>query len=547
MKQYRPDTTCIHAGYTPGNGEPRVLPIVQSTTYTYDSSKEMGDLFDLKADGFFYTRLGNPTLDAVEKKLAALEGGVGALVTSSGQAATMMAVLNICHAGGHVVCSSAVYGGTFNLFYKTLHEMGIDCTFVSPNCTEDELNAAFRENTRCVFAETLTNPSLVVTDLEMFANAAHAHGVPCIVDNTFPTPINCRPFEFGVDIVTHSTTKYLDGHAVQLGGAIVDSGNFDWNNGKFPEFTEPDESYHGIVYAEHFGKAAYIAKARCHLMRDIGAQAAPMNAFYLNLGMETLALRMERHCSNAQKIAEFRAQQKHYVSESFTAIIAYRENAAMMHYAPLPQACSTIERENMLLNDSGGQYLEGTTDTTRTFAVGPITDEERRDFTNALKGVIALSRQRFLAGSTGSDLDTICRGQIWKEGLNYRCGTGHGVGFFLNVHEAPPNFRDRTVALEEGMFITIEPGVYTEGSHGVRTENAVVVVKDIQTEYGQFYRFDTFTLVPIDTSCLDLELMTDDELQWLNDYHQKVYQQVAPLVSERAKNWLEQKTQPVTR
>lgn len=287
MKQYRPDTTCIHAGYTPGNGEPRVLPIVQSTTYTYDSSKEMGDLFDLKADGFFYTRLGNPTLDAVEKKLAALEGGVGALVTSSGQAATMMAVLNICHAGGHVVCSSAVYGGTFNLFYKTLHEMGIDCTFVSPNCTEDELNAAFRENTRCVFAETLTNPSLVVTDLEMFANAAHAHGVPCIVDNTFPTPINCRPFEFGVDIVTHSTTKYLDGHAVQLGGAIVDSGNFDWNNGKFPEFTEPDESYHGIVYAEHFGKAAYIAKARCHLMRDIGAQAAPMNAFYLNLGMET--------------------------------------------------------------------------------------------------------------------------------------------------------------------------------------------------------------------------------------------------------------------
>ena len=219
----------------------------------------------------------------------------------------------------------------------------------------------------------------------------------------------------------------------------------------------------------------------------------------------------------------------------------------MMHYAPLPQACSTIERENMLLNDSGGQYLEGTTDTTRTFAVGPITDEERRDFTNALKGVIALSRQRFLAGSTGSDLDTICRGQIWKEGLNYRCGTGHGVGFFLNVHEAPPNFRDRTVALEEGMFITIEPGVYTEGSHGVRTENAVVVVKDIQTEYGQFYRFDTFTLVPIDTSCLNLELMTDDELQWLNDYHQKVYQQVAPLVSERAKNWLEQKTQPVTR
>lgn len=334
MKQYRPDTTCIHAGYTPGNGEPRVLPIVQSTTYTYDSSKEMGDLFDLKADGFFYTRLGNPTLDAVEKKLAALEGGVGALVTSSGQAATMMAVLNICHAGGHVVCSSAVYGGTFNLFYKTLHEMGIDCTFVSPNCTEDELNAAFRENTRCVFAETLTNPSLVVTDLEMFANAAHAHGVPCIVDNTFPTPINCRPFEFGVDIVTHSTTKYLDGHAVQLGGAIVDSGNFDWNNGKFPEFTEPDESYHGIVYAEHFGKAAYIAKARCHLMRDIGAQAAPMNAFYLNLGMETLALRMERHCSNAQKIAEFLEQDDRVAWVNYPGLESSPYHELAMKYMP---------------------------------------------------------------------------------------------------------------------------------------------------------------------------------------------------------------------
>ena len=307
MKQYRPDTTCIHAGYTPGNGEPRVLPIVQSTTYTYDSSKEMGDLFDLKADGFFYTRLGNPTLDAVEKKLAALEGGVGALVTSSGQAATMMAVLNICHAGGHIVCSSAVYGGTFNLFYKTLHEMGIDCTFVSPNCTEDELNAAFRENTRCVFAETLTNPSLVVTDLEMFANAAHAHGVPCIVDNTFPTPINCRPFEWGADIVTHSTTKYMDGHATCVGGAIVDSGNFDWeaHADKFPGLTRPDESYHGLTYTRAFGKMAYITKATAQLMRDLGSIQAPQNAFLLNLGLETLHLRMARHCENAQKVAEF--------------------------------------------------------------------------------------------------------------------------------------------------------------------------------------------------------------------------------------------------
>ena len=305
MKKYKPDTTCIHAGYTPGNGEPRVVPIVQSTTYTYESSKEMGDLFDLKADGFFYTRLGNPTLDAVEKKLAALEGGVGAMITSSGQAASLMAILNICRAGGHVVCSSAIYGGTFNLFFKTMKEMGIDFTFVSPTSTADELRTAFRENTRCVFAETLANPSLVVTDLELFAQIAHEHGVPIIVDNTFPTPINCRPFEFGADIVTHSTTKYMDGHAVQLGGVIVDSGNFDWKNGKFPEFTEPDESYHGVVYAERFGKAAYITKARTHLMRDIGAQASPNNAFLLNLGLETLALRMERHCSNALKVAQF--------------------------------------------------------------------------------------------------------------------------------------------------------------------------------------------------------------------------------------------------
>lgn len=308
MKNYKPDTTCIHAGYKPGNGEPRVLPIVQSTTYTYESSQEMGDLFDLKADGFFYTRLGNPTLDAVEKKLAALEGGVGAMLTASGQSASMMSILNICRAGGHVVCSSAIYGGTFNLFYKTMKEMGVDFTFVSPTSTADELRAAFRENTRCVFAETLANPSLVVTDLELFANIAHEHGVPIIVDNTFPTPINCRPFDFGVDIVVHSTTKYLDGHALQVGGAIIDSGNFNWDNGKFPEFTEPDESYHGVIYTKQFGKAAYIAKARCHLMRDLGAQAAPMNAFFLNIGMETLALRMERHCYNAQKVAEFLEQ-----------------------------------------------------------------------------------------------------------------------------------------------------------------------------------------------------------------------------------------------
>ena len=255
MQNYKPDTLCIHAGYKPGNGEPRVVPIVQSTTYTYDSSKEMGDLFDLQADGFFYTRIGNPTNDVVEKKIAALECGVGALLTSSGQAASLMAVLNICTAGDHVVSSSAIYGGTFNLFYKTIKEMGIETTFVSPTSTREELKAAMRENTKCVFAETLANPSLIVADLETFAEAAHEHGVPLIVDNTFPTPINCQPFAFGADIVVHSTTKYMDGHAVQVGGVIVDSGKFDWQNGKFPALTEPDESYHGVIYTKQAEKA----------------------------------------------------------------------------------------------------------------------------------------------------------------------------------------------------------------------------------------------------------------------------------------------------
>jgi len=303
MNHYHIDTNCIHAGYEPANGESRVLPIVQSTTFKYDSAQALGELFDLKSNGFFYTRLGNPTIDAVEKKIAVLEGGVGALITSSGQAASLISVLNICKAGGHVVCSNAIYGGTFNLFNKTMREMGIEFTFISPNSTEEELNAAFQPNTRCVFAETLSNPSLIVTDLALFANAAHAHGVPIIVDNTFPTPINCRPFEFGVDIVIHSTTKYMDGHAVQVGGVIVDSGNFNWENGKFSELTEPDESYHGVIYTKQFGKAAYITKARTHLMRDLGAQSSPNNAFLLNLGLETLAIRMERHCSNAVAVA----------------------------------------------------------------------------------------------------------------------------------------------------------------------------------------------------------------------------------------------------
>ena len=303
--KYSINTLCVQGGYTPGNGEPRQIPIVQSTTFKYDSSDDMGKLFDLQASGYFYSRLQNPTCDTVAAKITELEGGTAGMLTGSGQAANFFALFNICNAGDHIVSSSSIYGGTFNLISVTMKKMGIDATFVDPLCTEEELNAAFRENTRCVFAETLANPSLVVTDLELFAKAAHSHGVPLIVDNTFPTPINCRPLVFGADIVTHSTTKYMDGHAVQVGGCIVDGGSFNWDNGKFPMLTEPDESYHGITYTKQFGKAAYITKARTHLMRDMGAQASPMNAFLLNLGLETLALRMERHCSNALKVAEY--------------------------------------------------------------------------------------------------------------------------------------------------------------------------------------------------------------------------------------------------
>lgn len=299
------NTKCVQSGYEPKNGEPRVVPIVHSTTFKYDTAGDMGDLFDLKASGFFYTRLANPTVDAVEKKLTDLEGGVGAVMTSAGQAANMYAVFNICHAGDHVVCSSAIYGGTFNLFNKTMREMGIDFTFVKPDITEEELHKAFKDNTKCVFGETISNPSLDLIDIEMFARVAHEHGVPFIIDNTFATPVNCRPFEFGADIVTHSTTKYIDGHACAIGGVVIDSGNFDWNNGKFPGLTTPDDSYHGITYTESFGKAAYITKMRTHLMRDLGAMASPQNAFYTNLGLETLFLRVERHVQNAQKVAEY--------------------------------------------------------------------------------------------------------------------------------------------------------------------------------------------------------------------------------------------------
>lgn len=302
------ETKCVQAGWEPKNGEPRVLPICQSTTFKFDSSQHVADLFDLKVGGHFYTRLSNPTLDAVEQRIVALEGGVGAMLTSAGQAASMMAILNVAHSGDHIISSSAIYGGTVNLFGVTLEKLGVSFTWLSPDATNAEIEAAIRPNTKAIFGETLANPALAVLDLERWAAVAHRNGLPLIVDNTFPTPYLCRPFEHGVDIVVHATTKYLDGHAMSLGGVIVDSGNFDWAaSGRFPEFTQPDPSYHGLVYVETFGRAAYIVKARAQLMRDLGAQAAPMNAFLLGIGIETLPLRMERHCSNAQTIAEWLA------------------------------------------------------------------------------------------------------------------------------------------------------------------------------------------------------------------------------------------------
>ena len=305
------ETQCIQEGWKPKNGEARILPIYQSTTFKYDNAEAMGDLFDLKAAGSFYTRLSNPTTDATEAKINALEGGVGALMTSAGQAASLLSVLNIAHSGDHIISSSAIYGGTFNLFNKTLREMGIDVSFVEPGATDAEIEAAFRPNTRLVFGETLSNPSLCVLDIEQFARIAHAHQVPLIVDNTFPTPINCRPFTFGADIVVHSTSKYLDGHAAALGGVIVDSGRFDWEAaGKYPGLTTPDETYHGVTYTKQFGKAAYITKCRTHLMRDLGVAPSPQNAFLLSQGIDTLHLRMERHCANALAVAEYLQAEK---------------------------------------------------------------------------------------------------------------------------------------------------------------------------------------------------------------------------------------------
>ncbi len=335
------ETKCVQSGYEPKNGEPRVLPIVQSTTYKYSSAQEMGDLFDLKEDGFFYTRLGNPTADAVEKKIADLEGGVGAMLTSAGQSASLIAIMNICHAGDHIISSTAIYGGTFNLLSVTLKKFGIDVTFVDPDITAEDLRKEIKENTKIIFGETLANPALRVLDIEKFAKAAHENNIPLIIDNTFPTPYLCNPIEFGADIVLHSTSKYMDGHAVSLGGVIVDSGRFDWEaSGKFEELTTPDESYHGIVYTKSFGKSAYIVKARVQLMRDLGCTPAPMNCFLLNLGLETLHLRMERHSENALKVAQYLEGNDKIEWVSYPGLKSSPDHEMAQKY--LPKGCSGV-------------------------------------------------------------------------------------------------------------------------------------------------------------------------------------------------------------
>lgn len=337
MSNYRMSTKCVQAGYTPGNGEPRQIPIIQSTTFKYETSEDMGKLFDLEASGYFYSRLQNPTNDYVAAKIAELEGGSAAMLTSSGQAANFFALFNICEAGSHIVASSSIYGGTFNLIDVTMKKMGVEATFVSPDCTEEELDAAFQENTRAVFGETIANPALTVLDIEKFAKAAHSHGVPLIVDNTFPTPVNCRPIEWGADIVTHSTTKYMDGHGAALGGAIVDSGKFDWmaHAEKFPGLCTPDESYHGITYAEKFGReGAFITKCTSQLMRDLGCIQAPQNAYILNLGLESLHVRMPRHVENGQAVAEFLEKQEQVAYVNYPGLSGNKYYEIAKKYLP---------------------------------------------------------------------------------------------------------------------------------------------------------------------------------------------------------------------
>ena len=331
----RIETKCVQAGYQPENGQPRILPIYQSTTYKYDSAEHLGKLFDLTVPGHMYTRISNPTVEMVENKIAALEGGVGAMLTSSGQAANLLAVLNIASAGDNIVCASAIYGGTINLFGFTLKRLGIEARFFTPEATDEEISALFDERTRLVFGETVANPALIVCDIELLARIAHAHSVPLVIDNTFPTPVLCRPIEFGCDIVVHSTTKYMDGHASVVGGCIVDSGNFDWEKaGKYPELTEPDESYHGVVYTKSFGRAAYINKARAQLMRDFGCTPQPIAAFILNLGLESLAVRMERHCENAQAVAEYLEKHPKVSWVNFPGLASSPQHALAQKYLP---------------------------------------------------------------------------------------------------------------------------------------------------------------------------------------------------------------------
>ena len=356
-KNLKTATLCVQAGWEPKNGDPRVLPIIQSTTFKYDNSEEMAMLFDLKKEGYFYTRLQNPTNDAVAAKIAALEGGVGAVLTSSGQAANFYAVFNICEAGDHFVTSNEIYGGTYNLFGVTLKKLGIECTFVNPNASEEEIQAAFRPNTKLLFGETISNPGCNVLDIEKFARIAHRNGVPLLVDNTFATPVNCRPFEWGADIVIHSTTKYMDGHATQVGGCVVDSGNFDWESQaeKFPGLCTPDESYHGLTYTKAFGKKAYLSKLVSQLMRDLGSIPAPQNSFLLNLGLETLHLRMQQHCRNAQRVAEF---------------LEADPRVAWVHYCGLPSDENYERGQKYLPNGSCGVMafgLKGTRETAISF------------------------------------------------------------------------------------------------------------------------------------------------------------------------------------
>ncbi len=359
MKNYRPETICVQGGYTPGSGEPRQIPIVQSTTFKYATSEDMGKLFDLEASGYFYSRLQNPTCDYVAAKIAALEGGTAAMLTSSGQAANFFALFNLASCGDHIVSSSSIYGGTFNLLSVTMAKMGVESTFVSPDCTEEELSAAFRPNTRAVFGETIANPALTVLDIEKFARAAHSHGVPLVVDNTFATPVGCRPFDWGADIVTHSTTKYMDGHGAAVGGAVVDSGKFDWmaHADKFPGLCTSDESYHGVTYAEKFGKeGAFITKCTAQLMRDLGCTPSPQSAFYLNLGLESLHVRMARHCENGQAVAEFLASHPKVTRVNYCGLPGDKYHALAEKYLP-HGSCGVVSFELKGGREAAGVFM----------------------------------------------------------------------------------------------------------------------------------------------------------------------------------------------